>query len=73
MVARTHDASGFDSDDNEDEIDRAVDPTTSITQREQYDVDWDDIDSARPVDRRWRRRGSCTPHAKRDDTAGARG
>ena len=47
VVARTHDASGFDSDDNEDETDRAEGSTAPITQREQYDVDWDDIDSAR--------------------------
>ena len=43
----THDASVFDSDDNEDEADGAMGSATSITQREQYDVDWDDIDSAR--------------------------
>ena len=47
VVARTHDTSGFDSDDNEDEADCAVGSTTPITQREQYDVDWGDIVSAR--------------------------
>ena len=63
VVARTHDASGSDSDDNEDEADRAVGSTAPVTQREQYDVDWDDIDSARrPA--MTRLRGSCTPHAK---------
>ena len=47
VVPRTHDASGFDSDGDEDEADRATRSTASITKRDQYDVDSDDIDSAR--------------------------
>ena len=48
VVARTHDdASGFGSDDDEGEADRAIRSTASIANRDQYDVDWDDIDSAR--------------------------
>jgi hypothetical protein len=39
VIVRTDDASGFDSDDDEDEADRAVGSTSSITQREQYNVD----------------------------------
>ena len=39
VVARTHDASGFDSDDDEGESGRAVDSTASITKRDQHDVD----------------------------------
>ena len=46
VIARTYDASGFDSDDDEDDSDREVGSVASVTQREQYDVDWDDIDSA---------------------------
>ena len=47
VVARTHDASGFGSDDDEGEADRAIGLTASITKRDQYGADWDDIDSAR--------------------------
>ena len=47
VVTRTHDASGFDSDDDEDKADQAIGSTASITKRDQYDVDWDGIDSAR--------------------------
>ena len=47
VVTHTHDASGFDSDDDEDEADQAIGSTASITKRDQHDVDWDDIDSAR--------------------------
>ena len=39
VVARTHDASGFDSDDDEGEARRAVDTTATITKRDQYGVD----------------------------------
>ena len=46
VVPRTHDASGFDLDDDEGGADRATVSTASITKRDQYDFDWDDIDSA---------------------------
>ena len=46
MIPRTHDASAFDSDDDEAEAERVQGSTASITKRDQYDVDWDDIDSA---------------------------
>lgn len=46
VVPRTHDASGFGSDDDEGDADRATGSTASITKRDQYDADWDDIDSA---------------------------
>ena len=46
MVPRTQDASGFDSDDDEGDADRATGSTASITKRDQYDADWGDIDSA---------------------------
>jgi len=46
VVPRTHDASGFDLDDDEGDADRATVSTASITKRDQYDFDWDDIDSA---------------------------
>ena len=46
MTPRTHDASGFDSDDDQDDAERATGSTASITKRDQYDIDWDDIDSA---------------------------
>ena len=44
---RTQDASGFDSDGDEGDADRATGSTASLTKRDQYGVDWDDIDSAR--------------------------
>ena len=47
VATRTHDARGFDSDDDEGEADQAIGSTLSITKRDQYDADWDDIDSAR--------------------------
>ena len=46
VIARTRDASEFDTDNDEDEADRAVGLAASITQSERYDVDWDDIDSS---------------------------
>ena len=46
VVKRTHDASGFDSDDDDGAPDRQRGSTSSITQRDQYDVDWDDINDA---------------------------
>ena len=46
MIPRTHDASSFDSDDDEGNAERATGSAASITKRDQYDVDWDDIDSA---------------------------
>jgi hypothetical protein len=46
VAPRTHDASDFDSDDDEGDADRATGSTVSVTKRNQYDVDWDDIDSA---------------------------
>ena len=46
MILRTHDASGFDSDDDEADAERVIGSTASIAKRDQYDVDWDDIDSA---------------------------
>ena len=46
VIPRTHDASGFDSDDDEADAERVIGPTASIAKRDQYDVDWDDIDSA---------------------------
>ena len=86
VIARTHDASEFDTDDDEDEADRAVGSTASITQSDRYDADWDDTNSShRPGD------GGCGAHAhcasndkhisvvvhavaaERDVTAGARG
>ena len=39
VVPRTHDASGFDSDNAEGEADRATGSTAPITKRGQYDVD----------------------------------
>ena len=62
VIARTHDASGFDTDDDEDEADRAVGSTAPITQRDRHDVDWTTLTAL--VDRQWRLRGSCTPHVK---------
>ena len=46
VIPRTHDASSFDSDDDEGDAERATGSTTPVTQRDQYDVDRDDIDSA---------------------------
>ena len=46
MVPRTHDASGFDSDDDDGAPDRKQGSASPITQRDRYDVDWDDIDGA---------------------------
>ena len=46
VVPRTHDASGFDSDEDEGDADRATGSAASLTKRDQYGVDWDDIDSA---------------------------
>ena len=46
VVKRTHDASGFDSDDDDGAPDRQRGSTSSITQRDQYDIDWDDINDA---------------------------
>ena len=46
VVARTHDASEFDADEDEAEANRAVGLTASITQSDRYGVDWDDIDSS---------------------------
>ena len=46
VIPRTHDASGFGSDDDDGAPDRKQGPTSPITQRDQYDVDWDDIDGA---------------------------
>ena len=46
VTPRTHDASSFDSDDDEGDAERATGSTAPITKREQYDVDWGDIDSA---------------------------
>jgi len=46
VIPRTHDASGFDSDDDDGTPDRKQGSASSITQRDQYDVDWDDIDGA---------------------------
>ena len=46
VIARTHDASEFDTDDDEDEADRAVGSTASITQSDRYDADWDDTNSS---------------------------
>ena len=43
VIPRTHDASSFDSDDDEGDAERATGSTASITQRDQYDVDWGDI------------------------------
>ena len=47
VVERAHDASGFDSDDDEDEADRAIGTTAPITKSDQYDADWGGIDSVR--------------------------
>ena len=48
VVPCTHDASGFDSDDDKGEADRAIGGSTApIAKRDQYDADWGDIDSAR--------------------------
>ena len=46
VIPRTHDASAFDSDDDEADAERVQGSTAPITKRDQYDVDWDDIDSA---------------------------
>ena len=46
VVPRTHDASDFDSDDDEGDADRATGSAASVTKRDQYVVDWDDIVSA---------------------------
>ena len=46
VIPRTHDASGFDSDDDDGAPDRKQGSTSSITQSDKYDVDWDDIDGA---------------------------
>ena len=46
VVPRTHDTSGFDLDEDEGDADRATGSTASLTKRDQYDVDCDDIDSA---------------------------
>ena len=46
VVPRTHDASAFDSDDSEGGAERVQGSTSSITKRDQYDIDWDDIDDA---------------------------
>ena len=46
MVPCTYDASGFDSNEDEGDADRATGSTASVTKRDQYDADWDDIDSA---------------------------
>jgi hypothetical protein len=62
VVPRTHDASGFDSDDDEGEADRAIGSTPSIAKHDQYDADWDDIDSARRS--AMEAAPSCTPRAR---------
>ena len=46
VVLRTYDASAFDSDDDEGDAERVQGSTPSITKRNQYDIDWDDIDGA---------------------------
>jgi len=46
VVSRTHDASAFDSDDDEGVTERVQGSTSSITKNDQYDIDWDDIDGA---------------------------
>ena len=46
VVPRTHDSGGFDSDEDEGDADRTTGSTTSLTKRDQYGVDWDDIDYA---------------------------
>ena len=46
VIPRTHDASAFDSDDEEGGAERVQRSTSSITKHDQYDIDWDDIDSA---------------------------
>ena len=47
VVPRMHDASEFDSDDDDDGApDRKQGLASSITQHDRYDVDWDDIDGA---------------------------
>ena len=42
----SHDALGFESDDADAAPDRQRGSTSSITQRDQYDIDWDDINDA---------------------------
>ena len=46
MVPRTHDARAFDSDDDDGVPGREQGSTSSITQNDQYGVEWDDIDGA---------------------------
>ena len=46
VVPRTHDASAFDSDDDEGVAERVQGSTSSITKNDQYDIEWDDIDGA---------------------------
>ena len=46
VIARTHDASEFDTDDAEDEASCAVGLAASITQSDRYDIDWGDIGSS---------------------------
>ena len=46
VIPRTHDASGFDSDDDDGAPNRRQGSTSSITQSDRDDVDWDDIDGA---------------------------
>ena len=47
VVPRTHDASEFDSDDDDGAPDQKQGSTSSITQHDRYDVDWDDIGGAK--------------------------
>ena len=46
VIPRTHDASAFDSDDDEGGAERVQGSTSPITKHDQYDIDWDDIDGA---------------------------
>ena len=46
VVRSTHDASAFDSDDDDGAADRVQGSTSSITQNDQYDIDWGDIGGA---------------------------
>ena len=50
VVPRTHDASAFDSDDDDGAAERVQVSTSSITQNDQYDVDWGDTDGAQAHD-----------------------
>ena len=46
VIRRTHDAGDFDTDGDDEAPNRKRASTSSITQNDQYDVDWDDINVA---------------------------